>query len=219
MYGKEGRHHRAGSLLALAALLILNGTSSATAIEPGWVVGRVVSTKGKAIAAATVRATPAGEGAVVEASTSAKGTFRIELAPGEYRLEFEATGFASSALRERVTVASGKTTKVKYRVELPAASVGSTIRGSVFTADGRSVPGIKVVLERLAADGRSVIADETRSTRTDAMGIYAFHVADGEANYRVSTNSDDYQDSTTTVAAGGGVLVNVPALKIKPRKD
>ena len=197
---------RALSLVLLAVACAASVWAQAGA--KGTVSGRVVDERGKSIAGAHVRAI-AGSGDAVDATTDAKGAFQLELDPGEYRLEFEADGYASTSLREPVRVESGRQTKVRRKIELPAAEQGSVIRGSVFSEDGRSLPGAKVVIERVPGEGGEPVAAFKRESRSDRMGVFSFRVPKGESRYRITASREGFDARSLTVDASGGEILNV----------
>lgn len=199
---------------AVLAAAVLFGQAAASAQgEKGTVTGRVVDAHGKPIAGARVSVVGETEGG---AATDEKGEFRLELEPGEYRLQFEADGHATAAMREPVAVEAGKQTKLKKRVELPEADEGSIVRGSVFDLAGRAVSGAKITIERIAgADGQSVASLEMTSA-SDEMGLYAFRLPKGGGRFRVTATHGKYAPATVTVDVTGGEIINAPPLKLHP---
>ena len=189
--------------------------SIASAETKGSLVGRIVDERGKGIAGARVVANGVED---AEAATNEKGEFRLALAAGEYRLRFEADGYASSALTERVKIVSGKETKLSRKIELPESDQQSVIRGSVFDDIGRSVPGAKVVLERISGDDGAPVTSMKRETRSDSTGMFAFRVPEGEARYRLTATADKRAPATATVDVFGGEIVNAPPLKLASGK-
>jgi hypothetical protein len=202
-------------LHTLAALAIIFATALAAHAgdSKGTIAGKVVDERGKAISGARVLVSGAAE---AEATTDAKGNFEVALEPGDYRLTVEADGYASASLREIVTVHAGKRTKLGDRVELPKSDSTSVVRGSVFDELGRSIPGAKVVLERVPADDNAPVAKYERETRTDSTGLFAFRVPEGEARYRLTATMERRTASTVTVDVFGGEIVNAPPLKLAP---
>lgn len=194
--------------VAVAAGLAL----SAAADTKGTLAGRVVDARGKGIAGARVVASGDAE---VEGTTDEKGDFRLELEPGEYRLRFEADGYASSSLRGAVTIRPGRQTKLDDRVELPESDEGSVVRGSVFDVAGRSVSGAKVVLERVAGEGGEAPPPLRMEARSDSIGMFAFRVPKGEARYRLTATRDKLPPATVTVDVYGGEIVNAPPLTLE----
>ena len=194
-----------------AAILALATPAAAQSAGKGTLVGRVVDGHGKSVANAHV---VASGGADVEATTDAKGEFRIELEPGQYRLAFEADGYASSTLREPVTVEAGKQTKLKKRVELPSANEESVVRGSVFTVEGLSVADAKITIERVAEDNGKAVEPYRRETESDSMGLFTFHIPKGGGRYNLTALHDRYAGATVTIDLSGGEILNAPPLKL-----
>lgn len=203
------------SRIITAFLVLLAAFVSAYAVQeaPGTVTGKVVDDKGKAISGARVLASGTSD---AEATTDAKGVFRLSVQPGEYRLQFEADGYSNAALRESVTVASGRETKLKRRVELPEADQESVVRGSTFKLDGLSLAGVRVVIERIPDDGGAPVPAFRRETRSDSMGVFAVRVPKGEGRYRLTATRDRHQPATAIVNVSGGEIVNAPPLKLAP---
>lgn len=195
------------AVLVLTACVIAVSAQGAT----GRLSGRVVDAKGKAIAGARVLASGAAD---AEGTTDEKGVFRMDVLPGDYRLQFEADGYSNAALREVVTVTAGRETKLKRKVELPEADQGSVVRGSVFNTDGLSIAGARVLIERIPDDSGAPVSGFRRETRTDSMGLFATRVPRGEGRYRLTASLDRYQPATTVVNVLGGEIVNAPVLKL-----
>jgi hypothetical protein len=206
---------RASRIVCSLVVLTLAVASVASADTKGSLVGRIVDERGKGIAGARVVANGAED---AEATTDEKGEFRLELAAGEYRLRFEADGYASSAFVDRVKIVSGKETKLPRKVELPESDQQSVIRGSVFDEVGRSVAGAKVVLERVPGDDGAPVRSMKRETRADSTGMFAFRVPEGEARYRLTATADKRAPATATVDVFGGEIVNAPPLKLASGK-
>ena len=175
----------------------------------GAVTGRIVDDHGHAIASAHVRAIASEGSGGADATADAKGVFRLELDPGQYRLQFEADGYTSFSPGDTVAIEAGHETKLKRKVELREADQGSVIRGSVFTSDGRAIPGAKVVLERIASETNTTFAELKLESSSDRMGIFAFHVPKGEGRYRVTASRDGFTSGSQTVDVSGGEITNI----------
>jgi hypothetical protein len=198
-------------LLTLLALAAFGHGAAFAEAEKGSVTGRVVDKRGRAIAGARVSAAGDEEAA---ATTEKNGEFRLELEPGQYRLQFEADGYSSATLREPVTVEAGRQTKLKRRVELPESDTGTVVRGSVFDELGRSIAGAKVVLERIpGADGQAVSATKMDAA-SDSMGLFAFRLPAGSGRYRLTATHPKFKSATVTVDVAGGEILNAPPLKL-----
>ena len=181
--------------------------------QKGTVTGRVVDAHGKPVAGA--RVSVVGE-TDVQAATDEKGDFRHELEPGEYRLQFEADGHATAAMREPVAVEAGKQTKLKKRVELPDADEGSVVRGSVFDAAGRAVAGARVTIERVPADDGQTVAPLEMAAVSDEMGLFAFRLPKGGGRFRLTATHSKYAPATVMVDVTGDEIINAPPLKLHP---
>src|SRR5438876_4738031 len=85
-----------------------------------------------------------GEQEVHRTETDKKGEFTIRLAPGTYGLTFRKPGLSVGTI-ESVEIKAGKTRSLGDRLIL-SIDEGSIafIRGSVFSAEGRSVPNAKI---------------------------------------------------------------------------
>jgi hypothetical protein len=105
---------------------------------------------------------------------------------------------------------------------LAAQQADGTITGSVRDAHSAApIPGASVTLDgagltALPARLRSAFVQQTRATRTDTLGEYAFGgVATGE--YRLHVQSSGYQSATVTVALRSAG-VQVEPLALRPRR-
>jgi protocatechuate 3,4-dioxygenase beta subunit len=114
---------------------------------------------------------------------------------------------------EHVEVRAGKTVSLKDRLFLPVDE-GSIahLRGSVFRADGRSLPGAKVELARAEADGSFKKLDDRV---TNSTGSFAFRLPPQNARYRVTAKADGMQPATEEVNVDGAAIFRV-ALSLNP---
>ncbi len=167
------------SLFAFGSLL-------APAQETGGVKGKVRTAKGDGIASATVTARQDGED-VKSAASDAKGNFVLEnLKPGNYNIVFNKSGYSSGVLYN-VEVKKKKTNDLGERLVLSIdQGTQVIIKGSVFTADGRSVGGAKIEIERISGDGSIKKVGSSVSTYS---GEFTFRFAEGAAKYRVTASS------------------------------
>ena len=154
-----------------------------------------------------------GEEQVAEVSTDAKGQFEVRgLAPGTYGLTLRKAGLQVGKM-EGVEVRAGKTVSLKNNLFLPVDE-GSIahLRGSVFRADGRSLPGAQVELARVGADG-SVRKLDTRVA--NGTGSFAFRLPPEPARYRVTAKADGMRAATEEVNIDGAAIFRV-ALSLNP---
>lgn len=168
-----------------AALLVLLSCALVGAQEKttGGLKGKVRAENGSTVAGVTV-VVRQGERELARAETNRKGEFLITgLKPGAYGMTFRKPGLSVGTL-EHVEVRAGKVRELVDRLVL-SIDEGSiaTVSGSVFTASGRSAPGVRVELYRLSADGSEKKVDERYSS--SETGEFKFRVSPGAGRYRV----------------------------------
>jgi hypothetical protein len=115
---------------------------------------------------------------------------------------------------EEVEVKAGKTRSLGDRLIL-TVDEGSIafLSGSVFSADGRSVPNAKVELALVLPDGGTKKIDGRLTTET---GSFKFRLSPDAAKYRVSVKPDGAEPVTTDVQVDGAAVYRV-ALNLPPR--
>jgi len=129
-----------------------------------------------------------GDKEVTRSTTDKNGEFVVSrLTPGMYGLTFRKPGLSIGSI-EDVEVKAGKTRSLGDRLIL-TIDEGSIafLSGSVFTADGRSVPNAKVELSRILEDGSTKKIDGRITTET---GSFKFRLAPEPAKYRVTVKTD-----------------------------
>ncbi len=116
---------------------------------------------------------------------------------------------------ENVEVRAGKTVTLKEGLYLPIDE-GSIafIRGSVFTASGRSFNGAKVELSRVEADGSLKKLD---SRVSNATGSFAFRLPPERARYRLTAKADGMEPVTQDVEIEGAAIYRA-ALSLEPAR-
>ena len=155
-----------------------------------------------------------GEKEVARAETQKNGEFVVAgLAPGKYGLTFRKTGLSVGTM-EDIEVKAGKTRSLGDRLIL-TIDEGSIafIGGSVFTAEGRSVPNAKVELARVMDDGSVKKIDGRITTET---GSFKFRLSPEPAKYRVSVKAGDGDPVSRDVEIDGAAVYRV-ALSLPPK--
>jgi len=155
-----------------------------------------------------------GETEVTRVETRKNGEFLVSrLAPGKYGLTFRKAGLSIGTM-EDVEVKAGKTRSLGDRLIL-TIDEGSIafIGGSVFTADGRSVPNAKVELARVMEDGTAKKIDGRITTET---GSFKFRLSPEPAKYRVSVKSGGAEPVSKDVEIDGAAVYRV-ALSLPPK--
>ncbi|HYE66470.1 MAG TPA: carboxypeptidase-like regulatory domain-containing protein [Pyrinomonadaceae bacterium] len=181
----------------------------------GSIKGKVRLESGSAAAGVNVIAQQ-GEREVKRAVTDRKGEFNIAgLAPGIYSLTFRKPGLSVGTV-ENIEVRAGKVRELRDRLYL-SIDEGSLafIRGSVFNPAGRSVPGVRVELARVEADGTAKKID---GRMTNETGSFVFRLVPDAAKYRITIKADGAEPAAKDVEVDGAAVYRIaltltPALK------
>lgn len=155
-----------------------------------------------------------GETEVTRSTTDKNGDFVVSrLQPGIYGLTFRKPGLSIGSL-EDVEVKAGKTRSLGDRLIL-TIDEGSIafLSGSVFTADGRSVPNAKVELSKILEDGTAKKIDGRVTTET---GSFKFRLSPDPGRYRVSVKTGGAEPITKDVDIDGAAVYRV-ALSLPPK--
>ena len=155
-----------------------------------------------------------GQAEVTRSETQKNGDFVVSrLTPGIYGLTFRKAGLSVGTI-EDVEVKAGKTRSLGDRLIL-TIDEGSIafLSGSVFDADGRSMPNVKVELFRILEDGTTKKIDSRITTET---GSFKFRLSPDAAKYRVSVKRDGAEPVTKDVEIDGAAVYRV-ALSIPPK--
>ena len=201
------------TLLVLVMLLFATGISAAQDKSLGTIKGKVrVETGTPAGVMVVVRR---GRTEVTRSQTEKNGDFVVSrLTPGVYGLTFRKPGLSVGTI-EDVEVKAGKTRSLGDRLIL-TIDEGSIafLSGSVFDADGRSMPNVKVELFRILEDGSTKKIDSRVTTET---GSFKFRLSPEAGKYRVSVKRDGAEPVTKDVDIDGAAVYRV-ALSIPPKQ-
>src|SRR6476620_10261949 len=202
------------SLFVIAVVLVASSASIAQDKSLGAIKGKVrVETGTPAGVTVVVRR---GETEVTRSSTNKDGDFLVsKLTPGTYGLTFRKPGLSIGTI-EDVEVKAGKTRSLGDRLIL-TIDEGSIafLSGSVFTAEGRSVPNAKVELSRVMEDGSVKKIDGRITTET---GSFKFRLSPDPAKYRVSVKAGGAEPVTKDVEIDGAAIYRVAlSLPAKPQ--
>jgi len=155
-----------------------------------------------------------GDKEVTRSTTEKNGDFLVSrLVPGTYGLTFRKPGLSIGTI-EDVEVKAGKTRSLGDRLIL-TIDEGSIafLSGSVFTADGRSVPNAKVELSRIQDDGSTKKIDGRVTTET---GSFKFRLSPEPGKYRVSVKADGEAITKDVEIDGAAVYRVALSLPAKP---
>ena len=201
------------TLFAFLILLVTAGISVAQDKSLGAIKGKVrVETGTPAGVTVVVRR---GETEVTRSTTEKNGDFVVSrLTPGVYGLTFRKAGLSIGTI-EDVEVKAGKTRSLGDRLIL-TIDEGSIafLSGSVFDADGRSVPNAKVELFKIQEDGSTKKIDGRVTTET---GSFKFRLSPDRGKYRVSVKRDGAEPVSKDVEIDGAAVYRV-ALQIPPKQ-
>ena len=201
------------TLFVLAITIFAASTAAAQDKTLGAIKGKVrVETGTPAGVTVVVRR---GETEVTRGSTGKDGDFLIsKLTPGTYGLTFRKAGLSVGTI-EDVEVKAGKTRSLGDRLVL-TIDEGSIafLSGSVFNADGRSVPNAKVELSRILEDGTTKKIDGRITTET---GSFKFRLSPDPGKYRVSVKAEGADPVTKDVEIDGAAVYRV-ALNLPPKR-
>jgi hypothetical protein len=198
--------------LFVVAIMLIGATASYAQDKTlGGIKGKVrVETGTPAGVTVVVRR---GETEVSRSTTNKNGEFLVsKLMPGIYGLTFRKPGLSIGSI-EDVEVKAGKTRSLGDRLIL-TIDEGSIafLSGSVFSADGRSVPNAKVELSRILEDGTTRKIDGRITTET---GSFKFRLSPEPGKYRVSVKPDGAEPVTKDIQIDGAavyrVALNLPA--------
>ena len=206
------KFRKVGMLLALL-LLSASALSAQQDKSLGAIKGKVRVETGTANGVTVI--VRRGQTEVSQTTTEENGEFVVaRLAPGVYGLTFRKPGLSIGTI-EDVEVKAGKTRSLGDRLIL-TVDEGSLafVAGSVFTADGRSVPNAKVELARILDDGSVKKIDGRITTET---GSFKFRLSPEQAKYRVSVKtSGDDPPISKDVEVDGAAIYRV-ALSLPPK--
>jgi len=197
----------------LAIILLTAAISAAQDKSLGSLKGKVrVETGTPAGVTVVVRR---GETEVTRATTDKNGDFVVsKLTPGKYGLTFRKPGLSIGTM-EDIEIKAGKTRSLGDRLIL-TIDEGSIafVSGSVFNADGRSVPNAKIELLRVLEDGTTKKIDGRVTTET---GSFKFRLSPEAGKYRVSVKREGAEPVTKDVDVDGAAVYRI-ALSLPPKQ-
>lgn len=176
-------------LSILATLMLL--FTSLFAQGTGTLKGKVRTAEGKALSDVFITAKK-DDKEIKSTKTNSKGEFSMTLDEGKYNLVFTKKGY-SLGIFYNVAVVKNKTTDLGDRLILNIdQGTLVIIKGSVFNADGLSIPEAKVEIERISSDGTTKKLD---STYTNISGEFTFKFPEEPARFRVTATKDGISSS------------------------
>ena len=174
---------RARIVSAVVLALLLAGVCVGQKAKPTGIKGKVRVDESGTAEGVSVSVRQGG-GEVAHAETDRNGRFEItNLAPGRYALVFRKPGLKTAELRD-VEISANRVRSLGDRVFMPVDEGAlALLKGSVFSAAGRSVEGAQVELARVLPDGT---AHKIDGRITNELGEFAFRLLPNAARYRVT---------------------------------
>jgi hypothetical protein len=191
--------------LCFCLLLVLSCVGAAQDKSTGSIKGKVRVEKGSAAGVAVTLLQ--GDREVSHSTTGKNGDFVLSrINPGTYSVKFRKPGLSVGTVDD-VAVKAGQTRTLGDHLYL-TVDEGSIvfIRGSVFTEEGRSVPGVRVDLERVLSESSTKKLD---SRVTGETGEFVFRLAPDVAKYRLVLKADGTEPSTKDVDVENAAVYRV----------
>jgi uncharacterized GH25 family protein len=190
-------------LSVIAIVLLLSGLAAGGQQRIGTLKGKIEDAKGKPIAGAEVRVLRHRDRSTSETRTDAAGSYSFELEPDDYTVSFDAEGFQGGTLVRMQQVEEGKETVVKtIRLDKQKKRT-SLLRGTVFSAEGMTLPSVRVTLMRIATaeeeKGQKKPRSLSLSYTTNSRGEFAFRLPSERARYRVTATVEGYKVESKTI--------------------
>jgi hypothetical protein len=185
-------------VVIVSVMLLFAGITPAQD-PPGGIRGRLRAESGAAVSGAEV-IVRRGDSDVASVTTDRKGAFLV------YGLTFRKPGLSVGTL-ENIEVRAGRVRDLPDRLILKVDE-GSLafIKGSVFDAQGRSLPGARVDLARIEGDGKLKKID---GRLTNETGSFVFRLLPNTAQYRIAVSANGMQAASKDVEVTSAAVYRV----------
>jgi len=174
-------------LFSAVAIAILSSVLVFSQTTQTGAKGKVTGPRGESLAGVTVTARRDGRD-IASGKTDKKGIFVLKLKDGgKYNFVFEKAGY-SGGVKYDVEIILGETRDLGDRLILEMDNGALVlIRGSVFTAEGRSVSNAEVDMYLVSSDGGQ---KKLGSASTNYTGEFSFRRPSGEAKLNFVVSSE-----------------------------
>jgi hypothetical protein len=200
------------AIITVVCLMFLSLCCVAQDKATGTIKGKVRVEKGSPAGVAVILMQSERE--VARTTTDKRGDFSLSrVVPGTYSVKFRKPGLTIGTIDE-VVIKGGQTRALGDHLYL-TVDEGSIafIRGSVFTENGRSVPGVRVELARVI-DENSIRKVDSRIT--GETGEFVFRLPPEAAKYRVTLKADGTEPSSKDIEVESASVYRV-ALNYKKK--
>ena len=199
----------------LAVILLATAGAVAQDNRTGGIKGKI-RVKGQGPTSNVAVSVRQNDREVAHVVTDNKGEFLIKgLAPGSYGLTFRKTGLSLGTL-ENIQVKAGKTKELPDRLVLTISEAAiARLWSSVFDDGGYSVPGARVELARLEADGSPRRID---GRLTNESGQVVFKLSPEKTTYRVTVKIDGVAPQAKDVEIDGAMVYRIAFTVTRPPK-
>ena len=168
--------------------------------------GTVLDQNGAALSGAHLRLTNANTGVEASAVSNATGGYRfLSLAPGQYKLETQASGFAKATVT--LTLETDQTLDVPVNLSVASANITVAVTGEppvLDTAETRN----QMTLEQHTVDGMPLAARDLTTLITMAPGVTGLGLVTGGTPGSSNDNFSTEQQ-TDSSANGQGAMGNM----------
>jgi len=190
--------------VTVALLAIVSCTCAAQDKKTAAIKGKVRVEKGSPAGVAVILRE--GEREVTRTTSDKRGDFVISrIAPGTYSVKFRKPGLAVGTV-EDVTLKAGQTRTFKDLILAIDEGSITFIRGSVFTEEGRSVPGVRVDLSRIVGENSTQKLD---SRITGETGEFVFRLPPDAGKYRLTLKADGTEPASKDVEVESAAVYRV----------
>ncbi len=200
-------------IISTFVVLCSTGHIWAVVQAKGTLKGKLEDEKGRPVAGVVIHAMSSRTRSTEETQTNETGAYSFELAPDDYVLSFEAAGFQGVTLTVMQQVEEGKQTEVRTIQLEKAKKPTSLVRGSVFTSEGFSLPGVKVKLKRVPSEEEQKSGKRFKKLSmdyvTNRQGEFAFRLPSEQARYELTASRDGFTSQSKIVDVGENESVPV----------
>ena len=192
------------SSLGICLLLIASNACFAQDKSTASIKGKVRVEKGSPSGVSVMLMQ--GDNEISQSTTNGKGDFVISrVNPGTYSIKFRKAGLSVGTIDD-VSVKAGQTRTLGDRYLTVDEGSIVFIRGSVFTEEGRSVPGVRVDLSRVVGEDSIHKLD---SRMTGETGEFVFRLPPDVGKYRLSLKADGTEPATKDVEVDNAAVYRV----------